>query len=133
MVREAVIFEDFTDANDISFFIWHLYPDEAKTRNRCLDTDRFCLQRQSQILLQRFDLREADSFTRAESVLDDSRSYAFLFHIDIDTELEKCLLDEEGLLLDLIGGDRILMFDLIQEFDTRIVPCAKIERLCRDF
>lgn len=95
MMDKCIIFEDFSDPDDISFFIWYLDTDETETRDRCLDTDRFRLQCESEILLQGFDFREADSFTRTESILDDSRSDTLFFHIDIDAELEKGLLDKE--------------------------------------
>lgn len=133
MVGEAVIFEDFTDPHGISFLIRDFDPDESESWDRCLDTDGFCLECQREILFQRLDLRESDSLTRTETILDHGRSDTFLLHLDIDPELEKGLLDEERLLLDLIGGDGILMLDLIQELDTRIVPCSEVKRFCRDF
>lgn len=99
---EAVIFEDFSNSDDVSFFIWHLDPDESESWNWRLDADGFCLQCQGEILLQGFDLREADSLRGAESVLDHGGTDTLLFHIDIDAELEKGFLDEEGFLFDLI-------------------------------
>lgn len=92
---EAIILEDFTDTDDITFLIWNFDPDESETRDRRLDADGFCLECQREILFQRLDLRESDSLTRAETILDHGRSDTFFFHLDIDPELEKGFLDKE--------------------------------------
>ena len=95
VMREAVIFEDFSDTDNISFLIRNFDPDKPESRNRRLDTDGFCLQSKCEIFFERFDLRESHSFTGSEAILDNSRSDTLLFHFDIDTELEKCFLNEE--------------------------------------
>ena len=64
MVDKCIIFENFADADDVAFLIWHLDTDESESWDRCLDTDRFCLQSESEIFLQSFDLRETYSLCR---------------------------------------------------------------------
>lgn len=103
MMCEALIREDFSDADDVTFFIWYLDTDESESWDRCLDTDRFRLQSECEIFFQGFDLREADSLRRSEAILDNRRSDTLLLHLDIDTELEKCLLDQDRFLLYLIS------------------------------
>lgn len=95
VMDEAVIFEDFSDTDGIAFLIRDFDPDESESWDGCLDTYRFGLQGEREILLQRLDLRETDSLTRTESILDHGRSDTLLFHLDIDPELEKGLLDKE--------------------------------------
>lgn len=95
VMGEAIIFEDFSYTDNISFLIRNFDPDEPESRDWCLDTDGFCLQGKREIFFERFDLRESHSFGRSQSILDHGRSDTLLFHLDIDAELEKCLLNEE--------------------------------------
>lgn len=50
MMSEAIIFEDFTYSYDIAFLVWHLDTHESESWDRRLYTDRFCFQRESEIL-----------------------------------------------------------------------------------
>jgi hypothetical protein len=56
MMGKSIITEDFSYADDISFFIWYLDADESKSWDRCLDTDRFCLEREGEVFFERFNL-----------------------------------------------------------------------------
>lgn len=95
MMGECIIREDFPDTDDVTFFVWYLDTDESESWDRCLDTDRFCLESESEIFFESLDLREPDSLRWSEAILDHSWSYTLPFHIDIDTELEKGFLYEE--------------------------------------
>lgn len=61
--------------------------------------------------------------------MDDGRTDTLPFHIHIDTELEKCLLDHEGFLLYLFRRDEIFVHYFIQEFRAREIPRSEVECL----
>lgn len=103
VVSECIIFEDFLDPDGISFFIWDFDPDESKSWDRSLNTDRFCFECECEIFFQAFDLCKTYSLTRSEAILYNSRTDTLPFHIDIDTELKKCFLYQDRFLFDLIG------------------------------
>lgn len=129
---EAIVFENFTDSDDVSFFIWYFDPDESNSWDWCLNTDTFCLEGEGEIFFEGFDPRETDSFRRSETILDHGRSDTLLFHLDIDAKLEKCLLDHKRLFLDLICRDEILVCHFIEELDTREIPRSKVD-FCLSF
>ncbi len=125
---ECNIFEDLLDPDGISFLIGHLYSYEAESWYRCLYSDGFCLECESEIFFEGNNLGEPDSFTWSETVLDDGRPDTLIFHLDIDAELEECALYEERLLLDLLWRDDIDMLDIIEEPETREVPSPEVDR-----
>ena len=95
MSGKCYVFKDFFDSYGISFLIWYLYTYESKTRDWCLDTDGLCLESECEIFFESFDLRETYSFAGTQTILYDSRSDTLIFHIDIDSKLEKCFFYEE--------------------------------------
>jgi hypothetical protein len=95
MFGKCYVLEDFLDPDGVSFFIWYLYSHESETRDRSLYSYGFCLECKCEIFLQCFDLGESDSLVGFESILYHRRSYTLILHLDIDAELEKCLLYEE--------------------------------------
>lgn len=126
MLSKGFVFEEFLDTDDITFLIRDFDPDEAEAWNRCLDTDTFGLEGESEVFLQVLDLRKAYSFSRSESVLDDRRTDAFSLHFDIEPELEQGLLDQDGFLFDLTRTDEILMRDRIEEVDSWEIPASEL-------
>ncbi len=95
VMSEAIIFKDFSYTDDIAFLIRDFDPNEPESRDGGLDTDGLCLECECEIFLEGFDLREPHSLTWSESILDHGRSDTLFFHLDVDTELQKCLLDQE--------------------------------------
>ncbi len=95
VVRECSILEDFFDPDGVSFFIGYLDTDESEPWDRCLDTDRFCLEREREVVFEIFDFCQMYSVRGMESVLCDSRSDTLIDHLYIDIELEECALYAE--------------------------------------
>lgn len=95
VTSEGSILKNFFDSDSITFLVWYLYTDESQPRNRCLDTDRFCFESEGEVFFEGFYLGESDSFTRSQTVLYHSWTDTLIFHLYIDTELEKCPLYKE--------------------------------------
>lgn len=89
-----------------------------------------CLEGESEIFFEILDPRELDSFSGSESVLDDGRSDKSSFHIDIDTKLEKSLLDLERPFLDLEWRDFSLIADMFEMLDRWVGPLSKLWHQC---
>lgn len=126
MCAESAVFEDFFDTNCITFFIRDFDSDESETRDRRLYTDRFCLECESEIVLEIGYLGQANTLGRPETILYDGRADTLILHLDIDAELEECPLDYQRLLFYLFTRDEILMFDSIEELERWEIPSPKI-------
>ena len=92
---ECCILEYFLNSHGISLLIRDFYADKTKTWNRCLDTDTLCLERECEVFFEGLNLRESHSLRRPETILDNCRTDTLILHLDIDTELEECLLYQE--------------------------------------
>ena len=122
---ERFVAENFLDPDRIPFFVRNLDPDKSESGDRCFDTDRFCLECKCEVVLEIFDFREMDSFGRLKTILYDGWADTFILHSNINPELKKSPLYNEGFLFDLFPCNAILVLDVVEKTDTRKIPCTE--------
>ncbi len=122
---ERFVAENFLDPDCIPFFVRNLDPDKSESGDWCFDTDRFCLEREREVVLEIFDFREMDSFGRLETILYDGWADTFILHGNINPELKKSPLYNEGFFFDFFPCNAILVLDVIEEIGAWKIPCSE--------
>ncbi len=118
--------DHLADADGLAFVVGDFYTDESEPRDRRLDADGFCPERECQIFFEIFDTRELHALRRLQSILDDGRSDLLSCHLYLHAKLQERPLDFIALASYLVHIDRMTVPTLSQQFARRKIPHSEI-------
>ena len=98
----TALFDHFTHADDLTFFIRHFDSNTVLARDRSDDADARNTQRDRQIIGEASNLAESKPSVKFDLVQCDYGTGFNFDHFDIESEICKRLLQYLGLLLDLL-------------------------------